>query len=123
AGALEVAALVVRPGVCSSRAQRVMQVAELAELSCALPKKLLRSRPVAFLPGGVGDHEPGEASAPGIPELPVELERLAGPAPSRRNVPACQRHVGGTAESFGADRGGMLGGVERALQTTAALDQ
>ena len=121
AGAFEVAALVVRPGVRSSRAQCVVPVAELAELSHALAEELLRSRPVALLPGGVGDHESGEGGTPGVAELLVELECLPSPTAPRRNVAARQRHVRCSAERLGTSRRRALIRSERVFDATAAF--
>src|SRR5262249_54752911 len=91
-GAVEIAVFVMRPGVSARRAQRVMPVAELAELPHALAEELLRSRPVAFPPGGVGDHETRESGARGVAELLVELECLSGPTRPPRDVPPRPPH-------------------------------
>ena len=120
---MEVAALVVRPGVGSSSAQGVVLVAEVAEPLDALLVELLRSRPVALLPDGVGEHEEGEGGAPVVLELAVELERLLGPDPARRDVSARQGQVGGSAEGLSAGRGRTPVNVEPSFESTPPLDQ
>src|SRR5207248_2217474 len=81
-----IAALVERPAMGSSSPQCVVLVPEVAEPLDALLEEVLRSRPVALLPDGVGEHEEGEGDAPGGLERAAELERRLGPHPAGPHV-------------------------------------
>ena len=122
-GAFEVASLVVRPGMGPSSAQFVLLVPEVAVPLDALPEELLRSRPVALLADGVGEHEQGKGGAPVVLEHAVELERLLGPEPARRDISAREGHVGGPAQGLGASRGRAPVSAESSFELTPPLDQ
>src|SRR6266511_2586490 len=121
--AFAVAQPVAHPRKHASRHERVLLVAELTELSCALVEELPRPYEIVFIGDSEAEQESGLGGAPCIPERAMERKPLLGPKRRRRSVSETDRHVGRSVERFGTGRRRTIVGAERALETTTTLRQ